>query len=93
MALGAHPAWVMAMVLRDVPIVTIAGLTLGTISGVLLGTSATTLLFGLESVTSQLGRGCRAGQRRRACWLPLRPAPGRSRRSDAALREEERPAS
>ncbi len=48
MALGAHPSWLIAMVLRDVAIVTIAGLTVGTISGVLSGHLVTTLLFGLE---------------------------------------------
>jgi putative ABC transport system permease protein len=48
MALGAHPSWVIAMVLRDVAIVTVAGLSVGTISGVLSGRLVTTLLFGLE---------------------------------------------
>ena len=89
MALGAHPSWVIAMVLRDVAIVTIAGLTVGTISGVLSGHLVTTLLFGLEpnDVATWIGAiAALASAAALAGYLPAR----RAARVDpmTALREE-----
>ena len=89
MALGAHPSWLIAMVLRDVAIVTIAGLTVGTISGVLSGHLVTTLLFGLEpnDVATWIGAIAALGSAAAlAGYLPAR----RAARVDpmTALREE-----
>jgi putative ABC transport system permease protein len=89
MALGAHPSWVIAMVLRDVAIVTIAGLAVGTISGVLSGRLVTTLLFGLEptDVATWMGAiAALAGAAALAGYLPAR----RAARIDpmTALRED-----
>jgi putative ABC transport system permease protein len=89
MALGAHPSWVIAMVLRDVAIVTIAGLAVGTISGVLSGRLVTTLLFGLEpnDVGTWVGAiAALASAAALAGYLPAR----RAARIDpmTALREE-----
>jgi putative ABC transport system permease protein len=89
MALGAHPSWLIAMVLRDVAIVTIAGLTVGTISGVLSGRLVTTLLFGLEpnDVATWIGAiAALASAAALAGYLPAR----RAARVDpmTALREE-----
>ena len=89
MALGAHPSSVVAMVLRDVAIVTIAGLVVGTISGALSGHLVTTLLFGLEpnDVATWIGAiAALASAAALAGYLPAR----RAARVDpmTALREE-----
>jgi putative ABC transport system permease protein len=89
MALGAHPSWVVGMVLRDVAVVTIAGLAVGTLSGALSGHLVTTLLFGLEpnDVATWLGAiAALASAAALAGYLPAR----RAARVDpmTALREE-----
>jgi putative ABC transport system permease protein len=89
MALGAHPSSVVSMVLRDVAIVTIAGLTVGTLSGALSGHLVTTLLFGLEpnDVATWIGAiSALASAAALAGYLPAR----RAARVDpmTALREE-----
>jgi putative ABC transport system permease protein len=89
MALGAHPSWVVSMVLRDVAIVTIAGLAVGTLSGALSGHLVTTLLFGLEpnDVATWIGAiAALASAAALAGYLPAR----RAARVDpmTALREE-----
>ena len=89
MALGAHPSWLIAMVLRDVAIVTIAGLAVGTISGVLSGHLVTTLLFGLEPNDVATWAGAIAALASAAALAGYLPA-RRAARVDpmTALREE-----
>jgi putative ABC transport system permease protein len=89
MALGAHPSSVVAMVLRDVAIVTIAGLVVGTTAGALSGHLVTTLLFGLEpnDVATWIGAiAALASAAALAGYLPAR----RAARVDpmTALRED-----